>query len=185
MGFFSLLLLSVALAMDAFSVAVTDGMILNNMRIRDALKIGILFGLFQFLMPCIGSGVSSLAADYIESFDHWIVFFLLSFLGIKMIIDSRKEQEIPKNPLSLASLLLMAAATSIDALAAGVSLAAIGAPIFFSCSVIGITAFLFSFSGAILGRRFGSRLEGKAEIAGGVVLILIGLKTLIEHLFSL
>lgn len=185
MGIFSLLLLSAALAMDAFSVAVTDGMILNGMRIRDALKIGVLFGFFQFLMPYIGSAISSLAADYIESFDHWIVFILLAFLGIKMIIDSRKEQEIPKNPLCLSSLLLMAVATSIDALAAGVSLAAVGAPILFSCSVIGITAFAFSFTGALLGRRIGSVLGAKAEIAGGVVLILIGVKTLLEHLLSL
>lgn len=185
MGLFSLLLLAAALAMDAFSVAVTDGMLLYNMRVRDAFKIAFLFGLFQFIMPLLGSSVSSLAADYIASFDHWLVFLLLAFLGTKMIIEAQKEHEIPKNPLSLCSLLLMAAATSVDALAAGVSLAAVGSPILLSCSVIGITAFLFSFAGAFLGRRFGDLLGNKAEIAGGAVLILIGLKTLIEHLTAL
>ncbi len=182
MGLFSLLMLAAALAMDAFSVAVTDGMLLYNIRVRDALKIAFLFGMFQFIMPLLGSSVSSLAADYIESFDHWLVFLLLAFLGVKMIIEAKKEREIPKNPLLPLSLLLMAVATSVDALAAGVSLAAVGSPILFSCTVIGITAFLFSLSGVFIGRRFGDLLGNKAEIIGGIVLILIGLKTLIEHL---
>lgn len=185
MGLFSLLLLAAALSMDAFSVAVTDGMLFSGIRLKDALKIAFLFGFFQFIMPLIGSSVSSLAADLIASFDHWLVFVLLSFLGIKMIIEARKEREIPKNPLSLGSLLMMAVATSIDALAAGVSLAAVGSPILFSCTVIGITTFSFSFVGVFLGRRFGDLLGNKAEIAGGVVLVLIGLKTLIEHLTAL
>lgn len=185
MGLISLLLLAAALAMDAFSVAVTDGMLVRDIRVRDAFKIAFLFGAFQFIMPFIGSSISSLAADYIESFDHWLVFLLLAFLGIKMIIESHKEREIPKNPLGLAPLLLMAVATSIDALAAGVSLAAVGEPILFSCTVIGATAFLFSFAGVFLGRKFGDLLGSKAEIAGGAVLIIIGTKTLIEHLFSL
>lgn len=185
MGLFSLLLLAAALSMDAFSVAVTDGMLLYDIRVKDAFKIAFLFGFFQFIMPLIGSSISSLAADYIAAFDHWLVFFLLSFLGIKMIIEARKEREIPKNPLLFGSLILMAVATSIDALAAGVSIAAVGSPILSSCTVIGITTFLFSFAGVFLGRRFGDLLGSKAEIAGGIVLVLIGVKTLIEHLTSL
>lgn len=183
MGFFSLILLSTALAMDAFSVAVTDGMLVKNIRLCDALKIGLFFGFFQFIMPCAGNFFSGLAAGYIEAIDHWIAFLLLSFLGSHMIIESRSQQEIPKNPLSLYTLTVMAIATSIDALAAGVTLAAVGAPIIFSSLVIGAAAFIFSFAGVFLGRRFGDFLGSKAETAGGIILIFIGVKTLIEHLF--
>lgn len=182
MSIFSIIFLAVALAMDAFSVAVTDGMIVKDIRARDAFKISLFFGAFQFLMPCIGNFLSSFAADYIESVDHWIAFFLLSFLGIRMIIESRSEHEIPKNPLKNSTLFLMAIATSIDALAAGVTLAAVDTPIFLSSAVIGVTAFIFSFSGTFIGRRFGDFLGTKAETAGGIILILIGTKTLIEHL---
>ena len=183
MSLFSIMLLAVALAMDAFSVAVTDGMLVRNIRLKDSLKIGLFFGAFQFLMPCIGNFISSFAASYIERFDHWIAFILLAFLGIRMIIEANEEKEIPENPLKTSTLFLMAIATSIDALAAGVTLAAINAPIIFSSLIIGITAFLFSFVGTIIGKRFGDFLGNKAEIAGGIVLILIGVKTLIEHLF--
>lgn len=182
---FSLIFLSVALAMDAFSVAVTDGMLVKDMRICDSVKIGLFFGGFQFLMPCIGNFISSFASAYIASFDHWIAFILLTFLGTRMIIESRGVHEIPKNPLKFTTLLLMAIATSIDALAAGVSLAAVNSPIIFSSAIIGITAFIFSFCGTFIGRRFGDFLGSKAETAGGVILILIGVKTLIEHLLNL
>ena len=182
MGVFSIVFLAIALAMDAFSVAVTDGMIVKHMRIRDAFKIGLYFGTFQFLMPCIGNFLSSFTADYIESADHWIAFILLSFLGVRMIIESRGEHEIPKNPLKHSTLLLMAIATSIDALAAGVTLAAVDTPIILSSAVIGVTAFILSFFGMFIGRRFGDFLGTKAETAGGIILILIGTKTLIEHL---
>lgn len=183
MGIFSIIFLAAALAMDAFSAAVTDGMIVKNMRIRDSLKIGLFFGVFQFAMPCIGNFISSFAAGYIERADHWIAFILLGFLGTRMIFEARGEHEIPKNPLKTSSLLLMAVATSIDALAAGVTLAAVDTPIILSSSVIGATAFVFSVCGTFIGRRFGDVLGAKAETAGGAVLILIGVKTLIEHLF--
>ncbi len=182
MGVFSLLFLAVALAMDAFSAAVTDGLTVKDIRARDALKIGAFFGIFQFIMPCIGNFLSSFAASYIESVDHWIAFILLSVLGVNMIIESQKEQEIKKNPLGVTTLLFMAVATSIDALAAGVTLAAVNTPIILSSVIIGITAFIFSFSGVFIGKRFGALLGSKAEIAGGIILILIGIKTLMEHL---
>lgn len=183
MGIVSLLLLAAALAMDAFSAAVTDGMTVKNIRGRDALKIGAFFGVFQFIMPCIGNFLSSFAASYIEKVDHWIAFILLSVLGINMIIESQKTHEIPKNPLKTTTLLFMAIATSIDALAAGITLAAVNSPIILSSVIIGITAFVFSFAGVFIGKKFGLLLGSKAEITGGIVLILIGLKTLIEHLF--
>lgn len=183
MGFFSLIMLGIALAMDAFSASVTDGIIVHNIRRRDMLKIGLFFGTFQFLMPCIGNFLSSLASDFIEQFDHWIAFLLLSFLGIHMIIESYSAQEIPKNPLKTPTLLIMATATSIDALAAGITLAAVNMPILFSSAVIGITAFLFSIGGAFIGKHFGDILGSKAEMIGGIILIAIGTKTLFEHLF--
>ncbi|MCI8404454.1 MAG: manganese efflux pump [Clostridia bacterium] len=185
MSLFSIILLAAALAMDAFSVAVTDGMIVQNIKFYDKIKIGLFFGAFQFLMPCIGNFIASFAAGYIEKFDHWIAFILLAFLGIRMIIEANGEQEIPKNPLKTSTLFFMAIATSIDALAAGITLAAINAPILFPSLIIGITAFLFSFAGVSIGKRFGDFLGNKAEIVGGIVLILIGTKTLIEHLLGL
>ena len=160
MDILSLLFLAAALAMDAFSAAVTDGMIVKKIRFYDGF-----------------------ATDIVERFDHWIAFVLLGFLGLHMIWESRTEQEIPKNPLKNSSLLLAAIATSIDALAAGVTLAAVDTPILFSSAVIGITAFLFSFGGVFIGKKFGGFLGSKAECIGGIILILIGVKTLVEHLY--
>ena len=154
-----------------------------QLRFYDAIKVGLFFGVFQFLMPCIGNLVSGFATDIVERFDHWIAFVLLGFLGLHMIWESRTEQEIPKNPLKNSSLLLAAIATSIDALAAGVTLAAVDTPILFSSAVIGITAFLFSFGGVFIGKKFGGFLGSKAECIGGIILILIGIKTLVEHLY--
>ncbi len=182
MDILSIILLGIALAMDAFSVSVTDGMLIKNIRTHDALKVGLFFGFFQFLMPCIGIFVSSFASHYIEAVDHWIAFCLLSFLGIRMIIESHSMHELPKNPLSSSTLTVMAIATSIDAFAAGVTLAATQTPLILSSAIIGITAFICSFFGVFIGNRFGDFLGSKAETTGGIVLILIGLKTLIEHL---
>jgi putative Mn2+ efflux pump MntP len=184
MGLFSIILLAAALAADAFSAAVTDGMTVKSLRLSDSLKVGLFFGGFQFIMPCVGSFLSAFASKYIEFAAPWITFVILSFLGARMIIQSNEEREIPRNPLKTSTLLLMAVATSIDALAAGVTLAAMRAPIIFSAGIIGITAFIFSFFGTLIGKRFGDLLGSKAEIAGGIVLILIGLKTLAEHLLT-
>lgn len=182
MDILSITLLSIALATDAFSVAVTDGMIIKKLRKRDALKIGLFFGFFQFLMPCIGAFLSGFASQYIEAVDHWIAFCLLTFLGTRMILESHSMHELPKNPLSNSALTVMAIATSIDALAAGITLSALNAPFLLSCTLIGITAFTLSFAGVFIGNRFGDFLGSKAETAGGIALILIGLKTLLEHI---
>ena len=133
---------------------------MKKIRFYDAIKVGLFFGVFQFLMPCIGNLVSGFATDIVESFDHWIAFVLLGFLGLHMIWESRLEQEIPKNPLKNSSLFLAPIATSIDALAAGVTLAAV-----------------------FVGKKFGGFLGSKAECIGGIILILIGVKTLVEHLY--
>lgn len=186
MEWISLLVLAVALAMDAFGVSITDGIIVKKIRVRDAVKIGMFFGVFQFIMPLIGSLLASIAEKYIEAFDHWIAFGLLVFLGVRMIIEAfKKEEEIPKNPLDVKTLFLMAIATSIDALAAGVTLPAITSiPIVVCSTVIGVVAFLFSFCGIFVGSKSGDILGEKAEVLGGVMLILIGTKTLVEHLLG-
>ncbi len=186
MDIISILFLAVALAMDAFGVSITDGIIVKNIRFRDAVKIGLFFGGFQFLMPCIGSFLAGFAVDYIKAFDHWISFGLLLFLGIRMIIEAKKEEkEIPSDPLGLQTLVFMAIATSIDALAAGVTIAAAGTEsVLFPAAVIGVVAFIFSFAGLYIGNKFGDVLGEKAEVFGGIMLIFIGTKTLIEHLFG-
>lgn len=185
MDIISILFLAVALAMDAFGVSVTDGIILKKIHIKDAVKIGFFFGVFQFIMPCIGSFLAGFALKYIESVDHWIAFGLLAFLGIRMIMEALKEErEIPQNPLGLKTLTVMAVATSIDALAAGVTIAAVNTPILIPATIIGLVAFAFSFVGLYIGNKFGDILGEKAEIFGGIMLIGIGIKTLAEHLIS-
>ena len=182
MDILSLLFLAAALAMDAFSAAVTDGMIVKKIRFYDAIKVGLFFGVFQFLMPCIGNLVSGFATDIVERFDHWIAFVLLGFLGLHMIWESRTEQEIPKNPLKNSSLLLAAIATSIDALAVGVSLAFLKVAILPAVLFIGCITFVCSAAGVKIGSIFGDKYQSKAELCGGIILILIGIKILLDGL---
>lgn len=185
MGLFSIFFLAVALAMDAFGVSVTDGLILKKVRVSDGIKVGFFFGAFQFIMPCIGSFLAKISYDYIKDIDHWIAFVLLLILGIKMICDAREEEkELSKNPLETPVLFLMAIATSIDALAAGITIVAVGEAIFIPAVIIGVVAFAFSFCGLFIGSKCGDVFGDKAEILGGVMLIFIGAKTLIEHLMA-
>ncbi len=185
LDYISIFVLAVALAMDAFGVSITDGIILKKVKITNAIKIGFFFGLFQFIMPCIGSFLANFAMDYIEAIDHWIAFGLLTFLGIKMIIDARNEEkEVSENPLAFSVLIMMAIATSIDALAAGITIATVGMSVLIPAIIIGVVAFIFSFAGIYIGNKCGNIFEGKAEIIGGIMLILIGIKTLIEHIFT-
>lgn len=186
----SLLLIAAGLAMDAFSVSLTIGMSLKKPTVQDSLKPGMMFGLFQFLMPCIGWGLASIFSGYIQKFDHWIAFILLSFIGGKILIealsDGKKEDSEPakyKNMLSLHTLLLLAVATSIDALAVGVTFSAMRVAVLPAAAVIGIVALIFSSAGVFIGHRSGSLLGNKAEIIGGIILIAIGLKILIGDLF--
>ena len=187
MDFITLFIIAVGLAMDAFSVAVTDGIILKQIKIRYALKIGLFFGVFQFGMLYMGNLLGSTFAKYISACDHWIAFFLLIFIGGKMLYDAVRgeEEEISeeKNPLDLKTLAVLAIATSIDALAVGVSFAAMNIAIFFASTVGGLVAFAFSFAGVYIGSRFGNLFGNKSEIVGGVVLVGIGIKILVEHLF--
>ena len=183
MEIWELAAIAVGLSMDAFAVSICKGMSVSKIKLSHVLAVGLYFGGFQALMPLLGYFLGTQFESLITSIDHWIAFVLLGFLGLHMIWESRTEQEIPKNPLKNSSLLLAAIATSIDALAAGVTLAAVDTPILFSSAVIGITAFLFSFGGVFVGKKFGSFLGSKAECIGGIILILIGVKTLVEHLY--
>ncbi len=182
--------IAVGLAMDAFSVAVTDGIILNKtLKLRNAVKIALFFGIFQFIMPCIGWGLGINFKVYIERFDHWIALILLGFIGGKMLYEgirngnAEEETVSDKNPLDNKVLTMLAVATSIDALAVGVTLAASDFPILTAASVIGVVAFVLSTVGVYIGNKFGDLFGNKADIVGGLVLVGIGIKILVEHLF--
>lgn len=186
MDIVSLILIALGLAMDAFSVAVTDGIVLRKVKIKDALLVGFFFGGFQFLMPCIGWLLGSAFSSYIQQCDHWIAFILLAFIGGKMIYEALKpgeEAEMVQNPLDLKVLTVLAVATSIDALAVGVTFATMAVSLLLAASIIGIVAFVLSIAGMYIGNRFGDLFGNKAELIGGLVLVGIGLKILIEHLF--
>lgn len=186
MDFVTVLIIGIGLAMDAFSVSVTDGIVIKNPKPQEAAKIALFFGAFQFLMPCAGYILGSAFAKYITAFDHWIAFVLLAFIGGKMLFEALCEKddvEEIKNPLSFTTLLVLAVATSIDALAVGVTFATVGTSILSASAVIGVVTFFISFAGVYIGSKCGNLLGNKAEIAGGLVLIGIGVKILIEHLF--
>lgn len=179
-------LLAVALAMDAFAVALVQGAT-GRLNAAGAARIGITFGLAQGLMPLVGWGLGIAFADAFKSFDHWVAFILLAILGARMIAEGLRHQ--PDEPeakrLFLFSLLVSALATSIDAAAAGLTLPLLGLPIPIACFVIGATTALLSFAGVLLGRRVGVRAGKHAEIIGGVLLLGLGLKILVEHLAAL
>ncbi|MDD6213961.1 MAG: manganese efflux pump MntP family protein [Firmicutes bacterium] len=182
----SVFLIAIGLAMDAFSVAVTDGIVIGRVKARQAIKIGLFFGVFQFFMPCIGFLLGTAFARYIKAFDHWVAFILLVFVGGKMIFEAlteKDEAEAVKDPLSNKTLTVLAIATSIDALAVGVTFATVEIPLFAAAAIIGVVAFVLSFAGVYIGSKCGNLFGNKAEIAGGVVLVGIGVKILVEHLF--
>jgi len=186
MGFIELLLIAIGLSMDAFSVSVCKGLTTKKFSWRMALICGLWFGLFQALMPMVGYFLGAQFQHLIESIDHWIAFGLLFLIGANMIREAvwgDKDNDIPENgSLSFKTMFLLAIATSIDALAVGVSFACIQVELWSSVLVIGVTTFLFSILGVKIGNLFGSKFEKSAEIVGGIILILIGLKILLEHL---
>jgi len=183
MGIVELLLIAIGLAMDAFAVSVGKGVTLKCVQPRHALTAGVWFGGFQALMPIVGYLVGVRFSSFVTSVDHWIAFGLLAVIGLNMIREAVwGDEESHTSDFGPKTMLLMAIATSIDALAVGISLAFLGVNIWTSAVVIGIVTLLLSGVGVYLGSLFGSRLGAKAGIVGGVILIAIGLKILIEHL---
>lgn len=184
MNFILLLGLAISLAMDAFSVSITSGVIISKPTISQYLKIGLYFGFFQFIMPILGFYGGVLFESVIKQYDHWVAFGLLCFIGGKMFWESYHVDESgeKKDPTKGRTLLLLSIATSIDAAAVGFSFAALQSRIFFPAIIIGFICFIFSISGVFLGAKIGNKFGKIAERIGGSVLILIGTKILIEHL---
>lgn len=184
MGFWELLLLGMGLSMDAFAVSVCKGLAVQRVDGKTALVCGAWFGFFQALMPVLGFFLGRLFADAIEAVDHWVAFGLLSIVGINMVKEALEEGQSNADPdLSLRAMLPLAVATSIDALAVGVSLAmTAGVNIWTAVALIGVTTFLLSAAGTAVGGVFGRKFEKKAELLGGITLIALGVKILLENL---
>ena len=187
MNFFLVLAVAFALAMDAFAVSAGISLRPERLTQRQTFRMAFYFGFFQFMMPLLGwQATRSILLDYIESFDHWVAFGLLLIIGTKMIFEFfRTGKETPKNkedPTKGFSLLLLSVATSIDALAVGMSLAALQVTILYPAIVIGVIAFGMTFLGTRVGPLFGRLVGRGAELIGGLILILIGVKILLEHL---
>ena len=193
MGFSELMILAVGVSMDAFAVSICKGLAMKKATLKAGLTCGLWFGGFQALMPLIGFFLGTLFAEAIEAVDHWVAFILLGIIGINMLKEAFDKEECEccsdaNADMSPKTMFVMAVATSIDALAVGISLAMAGLPIFgmdgiFAAVIlIGLCTCAFCTAGVRIGNVFGGRFEKKAQIAGGVILILLGLRILLEHL---
>ena len=185
MLFVEIILIAIGLSMDSLAVCVTSGGVMKHCSILHTIKIATVMAVFQASMTAIGYFVGLGFEKYINAFDHWIAFFLLFYLGGKMIYESRKEEkeDTPQNPLNNKTLCTLAIATSIDALAVGISLGILGSPLLLQTLTIGIVTFLFSAFGIHFGCVFGRKINLELDLIGGFILIGIGIKILIEHLF--
>ena len=195
--FIELLLMGVGLAMDAFAVSVCKGLGMKKLNKKQAVVIGLYFGGFQALMPLVGWILGIQFQKYITSIDHWIAFILLGFIGGKMILDVIKEKgeneewneedivEVKDQPLDHRNMFVLAVATSIDALAVGITFAFLDTPILEAITIIGITTMIISIVGVVIGNYFGGKYKHKAELVGGIILVLLGVRILIQHLSGL
>jgi len=182
MGIIELFLIAVGLSMDACAVAICKGLSTQKINYKNAVITGCFFGGFQALMPLIGYLLGTQFKDYITAFDHWIAFGLLSVIGINMIKESREADEKCDVSFGLKNMTLLSLATSIDALAIGVTFAFLRVNIVYAAAFIGITTFTFSFIGVFIGNVFGAKFKSKADLTGGIILIAMGIKILLEHL---
>ena len=184
MSYLELFIIAVGLSMDAFAVSIAKGLSVCRIAPRHSLCVGSWFGGFQALMPLVGFYLGVTFSRFVTSVDHWIAFFLLGLIGMNMIRESFSREEVAPDPdFSVRTMFIMAVATSIDALAVGISLAMAGdVNIVAAVLLIGVTTFLLSGVGVKVGNIFGSRFEKKAQLLGGVILILLGTKILLEHL---
>jgi putative Mn2+ efflux pump MntP len=184
MDYFSIIIIAIALAMDAFSVSISCGMIIDKPDLGHYFRLSFHFGLFQFLMPIAGFFAGRYLETYIKTYDHWVAFALLILIGLKMIKDSfdkKNNNKIGKDPSHGFTLLLLAVATSIDALAVGISIGVLNKPILIPSIIIGVVCSFFSIIGIALGNRVSKYITNGAGIIGGIMLILIGIKILVEH----
>ena len=186
MSIFDLIMTGIALSMDAFAVSIGKGLSVKSLRVRHSLIVGAYFGGFQALMPLLGFLLASSFAEYIRRFDHWIAFALLALIGANMIREALTGGEDEKENASFGvkTMLPLALATSIDALATGVTFAMTQTNIWIAIAISGTTTFLFSAAGLKIGNVFGNKYRSKAELLGGVILILMGIKILVEHLLE-
>lgn len=192
MELFTLFLIALGLSMDAFAVSVSNGLYYKNFSKKQAIISSLTFGIFQGLMPTIGYLAGSLFFNLISKLDHWLALILLGYIGFNMIFDALKEMkkidnttENNSNEYTLKTLILQGIATSVDALAVGISFAALSLNIFTAASFICIITFLCCLIGSLLGKKFGHLLQEKAKIFGGVILVFIGIKIFVEHIFNL
>lgn len=182
MGIVELVIIAVGLSMDAFAVSIGKGLSLRQIKLRHVLSVGVWFGGFQALMPLIGYLLGATFTAVVSDFDHWVAFFLLGIIGLNMIRDSfSKEEDKHDDDFSFRTMLMLAVATSIDALAVGVSFAFLCVDLWVSVTLIGMITFAFSAVGLKIGNIFGNKYKSKAEFTGGVVLVLMGVKILVEH----
>lgn len=186
MGVVEIFLIGVGLAMDAFAVSVCKGLSMKKIDWKKAIIIGLYFGIFQALMPLVGYFLGSAFESIVTQVDHWIAFILLAIIGINMIREACNKECDNKNNndnVDFKTMIVLAIATSIDALAVGISFAFLSVNIWLAIAIIGIVTFVLSLAGVKIGNSFGDRYEKKAEFTGGLILILMGIKILIEHLF--
>ena len=183
MGAIEILLISIGLAMDAFAVSVCKGLAMKKMSWKKAIIIGLYFGIFQAVMPVIGYFLGTTFERFITYVDHWVAFILLVGIGINMVKEAfNKESENRNDNVDMKTMLVLSIATSIDALAIGITFACLKIHIVMPVITIGLITFIISVIGVKIGNRFGDKYEKKAEIMGGVILILLGIKILLEHL---
>jgi len=190
MSLFVILGIAVGLSMDAFAVSISYGCSASRVPLKHTSMIAFFFGGFQAFMPVIGWYGGTLFAEYIKTYDHWVAFILLAYVGVKMLIEGIRGMKEDEDSCSVEhfimdyrKLFILSVATSIDALAVGLSLSLLGIEIFYPSAVIGLTTFAFSFAGVRMGCRLQEFFGKKVEIAGGVILLFIGVKILSEHIF--
>ena len=185
MTLFEIILVGVGLSMDAFAVSICKGLSMKKLKWKNAVIVGAYFGLFQAIMPLSGYLLGTTFSDLVISIDHWIAFILLTTIGGKMLKEAYSNNEEDENDkLDFKTMLVLAIATSIDALAVGITFAFFEINIIKAISIIGFLTFTISAIGVIIGNKFGHKFQEKAEIVGGAILILIGLKILVEHLMG-
>jgi putative Mn2+ efflux pump MntP len=184
MELITIIVIAVGLAMDAFVVSIISGSAYRQLHVKHALRMALSFGVFQAFMPLIGSLAGLSLKDYIQNYDHWVAFALLAAVGGKMIYESFKIKSVEENPdpSNIIVLLVLSIATSIDALAIGITLSFITSSIALAATIIGLITFVLSYAGVLIGKRFGHFFENRIEALGGLVLIGIGVKIMCEHL---